>query len=375
VSDLARAIDNPPAPVMPGASISRWLRRPVPAAFVVSRAVALAALLIGGSADQGRLSTIGLTSWDGQWYLNIVRSGYGPPPVARAWTRWPFFPLLPGIVRAFELTGVPPRWGLVGVANGAFAIALAGVWRLAGQRCSRRVAVIAVWTVAAAPFASVLSMGYPSSLFLAASTWAFVLLNERRYLAAGATAAVATMARPNGVVVLIGLAVALTWRAAHATDRRTRRRTAQLVALVCGPGLVALAAWCLELWRWTGSPLVFWSAKQGWNELTMVGLTHSWPPDAIPHLVVAAVAIALILVASDRLEPAWVAFAAAYLLPSFGFGIVGLGRYSGECFPAALACGIALERVRPVVLRAVVGGSAVAMAVFAVAISTHALLP
>jgi hypothetical protein len=375
VSNLTRTVDSRLPPAVAATSMSGWLRRPVPAAFVVSRAVALAALLVGGSADQGRLSTIGLTSWDGQWYLNIVRSGYGPPPVARAWTRWPFFPLLPGIVRAFELAGIPPRWGLVGVANGAFAIALAGVWRLARQCCSRRVATIAVWTVALAPFASVLSMGYPSSLFLAASTWAFAFLNERRYVAAGATAAVATMARPNGVVILVGLAVAVAWSARHATDRQARPSTSRLIATVCGPGLVALGVWCLELWSWAGSPFVFWSAKRGWNEVTIVGFIHSWAPDAIPHLVVGTVAIAMIMIARHRLEPAWVAFAVSYLLPSFGLGIVGLGRYSGECFPAAIACGIALERVPPVVLRGLVAGAAVAMACFAVAISTHALLP
>src|SRR5438067_10238469 len=61
----------------------RWPVGPVAAAFVVSRVVAVAGLLIGGSVDEGRLSTAGLTSWDGQWYLMIARRGYGLPPVAR----------------------------------------------------------------------------------------------------------------------------------------------------------------------------------------------------------------------------------------------------------------------------------------------------
>ena len=48
---------------------------------------------------------------------------------------------------------------------------------------------------------------------MAASTWAFVFVHERRYLAAGAAGVIATLARPNGVVVLVGLAVAVCWGA------------------------------------------------------------------------------------------------------------------------------------------------------------------
>ena len=47
---------------------TRWLMHPVAAAFAVSRMVAVAALLAGGSSTQGRPSTGGLTAWDGQWY-------------------------------------------------------------------------------------------------------------------------------------------------------------------------------------------------------------------------------------------------------------------------------------------------------------------
>jgi Dolichyl-phosphate-mannose-protein mannosyltransferase len=178
-------------------TLVHWPTAPVVAAFLASRVVAVAALVIGGSVDEGRLSTAGLTSWDGQWYLMIARHGYGRPPVAQPGTRWPFFPLLPATARAVGLVGASPQWGLIVVANVAFLLALAGVWRLACGFFSRRVAVIAVWAAAVAPFGSVFSMGYPSSLFLAASTWAFVFVHERRYLAAGATGVVATLVRPQ----------------------------------------------------------------------------------------------------------------------------------------------------------------------------------
>jgi hypothetical protein len=361
----------------PAAPVSvRWPVGPVAAAFVVSRVVAVAGLLIGGSVDEGRLSTAGLTSWDGQWYLMIARRGYGLPPVARPGTRWPFFPLLPATARAIGLLGVSPRWGLTVVANAAFVIALAGVWRLAGAFFSRRVAVIALWGAAIAPFSSVFSMGYPSSLFLAASTWAFVFVHDRRYLAAGTAGVLATLARPNGVVVLVGLAAAVCWSArTTVADGDARRPLTRVLRIVCGPGLFALGVWCVELWRWSGDPFAFWSAKRAWNELTIVQFVQTWPRDALPHIVVAALAIALIVVAARRLQPAWVLFAACYLLPSLGLGLVGLGRYSGECFPVLVACGIALERAPRTITAILLATSATAMALVAIAVSTYGLIP
>jgi hypothetical protein len=203
-----------------------------------------------------------------------------------------------------------------------------------------------------------------------------VFVHERRYLAAGAAGAVATLARPNGVVVLIGLAVAVCWAArTPVTAGEARPLTPRVLGRVTGPGLVALGLWCIELRRWTGDPLAFWSAKRAWNELTIVGFVQSWGPDALPHVGVALLAIALVLVAARRLPPAWIVFTGCYLLPSLGFGLIGLGRYSGECFPVLIACGIALERVPRAIAAIPVAASAAAMAVVAVVMTTHRLIP
>ncbi|HKA04102.1 MAG TPA: hypothetical protein VKD67_07220, partial [Acidimicrobiales bacterium] len=139
---------------------SRWLVHTVTEAFVTSRLVAIGALLVGGTAHAGQASTGGLTAWDGHWYLLIVRSGYGLPPSAHRWSRWPFFPLLPGTAHVLGLVGFPTRLALITVANAVFLVALAGVWRVASAGRSRQVAVIAVWLAAVAPFASVFSMAY-----------------------------------------------------------------------------------------------------------------------------------------------------------------------------------------------------------------------
>jgi hypothetical protein len=353
----------------------RWLAHPVTEAFLTSRLVALGALLVGGTLHEGRASTAGLTAWDGHWYLLIVRSGYGSPPAAHQWSRWPFFPLLPASARLLGIVGVPPRWALITVANATFIVALAGVWRLATAGWNRRVAIMAVWLAAVAPFASVFSMAYPSSLLLAGSAWAFVFLRENRYLAAGVAAVVATLARPNGVALIVALGVAVWCQARSSPVDGERRPTARRLVTVCGPGVAALALWCIELWRRTGDPVVFWTAKRAWFEVTLLGLIQSWPGDAVTHLSVGLIGLALVVLAWRQLPTAWVVFAVLYLVPSFGFGLVGLGRYTGECFPVLLAAALFLGRAPRLVPRAVLAASAVAMASLAVVITTEGIIP
>jgi NADH:ubiquinone oxidoreductase subunit F (NADH-binding) len=64
-----------------------------------------------------------------------------------------------------------------------------------------------------------------------------------------------------------------------------------------------------------------------------------------------------------------------YLLPSLGLGIVGLGRYSGECFPVAIACGVALEAAPRILLKGVLIASMAVMATVAFVITAQGLVP
>ncbi|HKA03312.1 MAG TPA: hypothetical protein VKD67_03255, partial [Acidimicrobiales bacterium] len=266
-------------------------------------------------------------------------------------------------------------WALITVANVTFLVALAGVWRLGATFWNRRVAGIAVWMAALAPFASVFSMAYPSSLLLAGSAWAFVFLQERRYLAAGVAAVVATLARPNGIALVVALAVGVWCQARSTPVPGERRSTVRALLTVCGPAAAALALWCIQLWRRTGDPLVFWTAKRAWFEVTLLGLIHSWPGDAVTHLTVGLIGLALVALAWRRLPTPWVVFAALYLLPSFGFGLVGLGRYTGECFPVLMAAALFLTRAPRLIPRAVLAASAVVMAGLAVVITTEGIIP
>jgi hypothetical protein len=111
------------------------------AAWLVSRALSVGTLLVAvhDPARGSRFDQLAV-KWDGAFYLEIARSGYGP--VDLPFPRWPFFPGLPGLIRALGELG-DDRALIFLVNQVAFLVALLGLYRLAtrhgglGSRCSR----------------------------------------------------------------------------------------------------------------------------------------------------------------------------------------------------------------------------------------------
>jgi hypothetical protein len=300
------------------------------------------------------------TRWDGAFYLDIARNGYGPVNVP--FPKWPFFPLLPGLIRA--LSEVADDKAAIFLVNQVlFLVALAGVYRLATRHGGPTVARLGVWALALFPASFVFSMTYPSAIFLAASVWAFVLVEDRHELLAGLVALGAALVRPNGVVLVVALVVAV-WP--------SLRR----VALVAVPGVAAVAAWCIYCWDRTGDPLVFLTTKSRWQEITFVGLFEGhvkW--SVLPHVVLALGAIGVLIVQRKRLPLPWLVFGVLYLIPSFQLGMVGVGRYANECFPPFIGIGQLLERWSNRVRALYFVASVVGLVLFAVVSARYDLVP
>jgi hypothetical protein len=300
------------------------------------------------------------TRWDGAFYLDIARNGYGPVDVP--FPKWPFFPLLPGLIRA--LSEVADDKTAIFVVNQLlFLVALAGVHRLASRRGGASVATLAVWSLALFPASFVFSMTYPSAIFLAASVWAFVLVEDHHDLAAGLVAVGAALVRPNGLVVAVALVIAVWWSWRRAV-------------MVAGPSLVAVVAWCAVCADRTGDPFVFLTTKSRWQEVTFVGLFQGhvkW--SVLPHVVLALGALVVLFVQRRRLPLSWLAFGVLYLVPSFQLGMVGVGRYANECFPPFVAAGQLLERWSVRARALVLGVSTVGLVLFAFVAARYELVP
>src|SRR5439155_4748851 len=220
----------------------------------------------------------------------------------------------------------------------------------------------------------VFSTPYPSSMFLAASTWAFVMVDDGRDVAAAALAMAVALVRPNGVVVAISLVVAVV-----VAERRTRtwRRAARRAALIAVPPLLAVIAWMAILRRWTGDALVFLHAKRAWEEITVLDLLsgRKVKPSAVVHLALALTAIAALVIAARRLPFSWHVFTGLYLVPAFVLGVVGMGRYTNECFPLFVAAGVVAADIPSRLRTAGLGLSAAVLAVFGGTVAAGRVVP
>lgn len=311
-----------------------------------------ALLLLAASAarQRGKTFLAGYAVWDGGWYTRIARDGYAFV-TDRGETPYPFFPLFPGVLHAGERLGAPAAaTGLV-VNHLVLLLALTGVWAIAAAHGSRREAALAAWSLALYPGSASLALLYPCAILLACSVWAFLALERDRDALAALLAAVAALARPNGLVLAASLAA--TVLLAGGAWRRALRLALPAVAVV--------AAWVAWLWVRTGDALVFLHAKAAWHEVSLASLLEG--KDRLPKidLAPAGVALVVLLLAGRRLPLGWLVLVALALLPSLGLGILGMPRYVAACFPVFVACGIVLARLPLAVRVAVLASSALGL--------------
>lgn len=317
--------------------------RSVVVAFCASRLLILLIALVVGMTRSGESWFSPLLHWDYVWYSEVSAHGFG---VVRdqGQTGWPFFPLLPALLWLGRGLGLPA--GLVGivVVDLAFFGALWAIHVLTRRHYSARSADLATWGLALFPSSVAFTMVYADALALAATAWAFVAAERRHDERAGLLGAVATLARPNGLVGAVALAGSV------GGPSRGRR-----VVRILVPSLGVFTAWLAVQWVATGDPLRFLHAKLAWDEVNVVEAVADvrahvqWP-----ELVLVTIGAAIIMWCWRHrgLPRGWLVLYVLSLLPSMVTGMTGLARYSAACFVPAVCCGVALERM-PKVARAV----------------------
>ncbi|MER3396480.1 MAG: hypothetical protein C4319_06820 [Acidimicrobiia bacterium] len=291
-----------------------------------------------------------LTEWDGDWYVTAAEKGYGQEGInpQTGESTQPFFPLLPALIKAGSLVGLNPRVAGLTAVNFAFIVGLFFCHRLFALKAGVRQATAACWITGAGPFSVVFSMIYPESLMLAATAAAFYFFEKRRPFAVALCAAIASLARPNGAVtaaVLSGCAIAVT-----VSSARPAREILRWTPVAVFPAAV-LGSWMFLLWRWTGDPFAFVSAKRAWAEVTVEsiiveGQSAKVSLGTLSHVALAIAAFVLIAYAWRNLPLSWKALWFAYVIPALFFGLAGTGRYSWSIFPVFAAAGWASLRRR-----------------------------
>ena len=240
-----------------------------------------------------------LTSWDGKWYLELIRRGY-PRSIPADITyeqleaRAAFFPVYPTTVRVvdFVLPGGDTFAALlVNFVLGAIAVVLVGL--LARHLYSPAVAARAMTLFAVFPGSFVLSFAYSEAILIVLAAACLLFLLEERWVLAGVFAAVATGARPNGIAIVGACAVA-----SYLAIRRSRDWSSLIAPVLAPIGFVAFQ-WYVDH---TAGERGAWFRvqREAWSEGTSFGataVTNTWdfisnplgsPTDALTAVSVVA---------------------------------------------------------------------------------------
>lgn len=144
----------------------------------------------------------GLIRWDSRFFLQIITTGYSPADNSSNAAFFPFYPLM--VSALYKLFGHPSIafYGLL-VSNLLLLVALAYLYALTRQEYDDATAGRAVFYLAAAPAAFVLSAFYSDSALIAFSIACFYYAHNRRWGLAALMGAAASASQISGFLVAV----------------------------------------------------------------------------------------------------------------------------------------------------------------------------
>ena len=317
-------------------------------AWIVSRVIGCLGLVVAPTAEGKWFNSFGLTFMDGGWYRIIMTIGYPNGPMPEFSTAWPFSPLYPFVADLLTRVGAPVGPSLILVSWICALIALIGMYELVRHRENETVAQYAVWTLALLPGAVGQVLAYSDSMFVAALIWTLVVVDRiewrvvnnqntnRLWLMVGLLVLVVSASRPNGVLILPALLLAV-WFV---------QRSIKNALIVVTPSLIFVVAWMIYCRNKTGDALAFLEAKNTWLETTILDfLSHPFERPAIFLHVTTFVIVAVVAAPSIQKIPRWWhAISFVLLVPSLLLGVEGMARYVSLTAPLMVMVAISLAK-------------------------------
>jgi hypothetical protein len=235
--------------------------------WIASRAIVLASLaaLHWIRAPRGYFTNhefgsiaVLLNTWDGRWYTQVASHGYLLVPGHQSDPA--FFPLYPVLLRLGHHVGLSYAAAGILISNAVLLGGLLVFYRLGREFLPERDAYRASVFAALAPMGFAFSMVYPESIVFTALALAGLAALRNRWLLCAFAAAVATLARPQGALILLPVAAA-AFRAWPKLEPRARGFAAGAVAAP----VAALLAFPLYLSDALGDAHAWSKAQQAWG--------------------------------------------------------------------------------------------------------------
>jgi Gpi18-like mannosyltransferase len=328
-----------------------------------------------------------LTTWDGLWYLAVVRDGYPrqiPPDVTYYLdeARAAFFPLYPLLTRVVDwaLPGGDTLAALsINLLLGACAVVLVGM--IARRLYGNEVAAFSMVLFAVFPGSFVMSFAYAETLMVVLAAATLLALVDERWLLAGIFAALTSATRPNGVAILAACAVAAALAIRH------RRDWSALWAVGLSP--IGFVGFQIFLSFHTGERLAWLRVQQeAWGE----GLSYGWtaivhmysaaryplssPTHVVTTITVLAMIAALLALRIKRLPAPMVAYVAVILaLMLLPETVTARPRFLFSAFPLAIPVAAWLPRRSPMLWQMLMVGCGVGLVGLTVLYVVHGAIP
>jgi hypothetical protein len=299
---------------------------------------AVTATILAGHPPESLRTLVG--QWDASHYLTLASEGYGSATAAPELIVHP--PLFPLLVAALAIvTRDVALSGLVVTAIGAIACVLL-LDRLA-RRDLGPAGAAAPWVLLTFPTAYALHLPLSDGVFLALALGAFLSAQDGRWAPAGAFAALATLTRVTGALLLPALAVEALLDA-----RRTGRVRLAWAWLALIPA--AYAAYLGMNWLVTGDPFAFvtayrvaWGKQLDWPWIGIAQLFRlaTDPANGGPlwwgEIVFVFGGLAAVLATALRLPPSYAVWVGgSWLLSTSTTVIASTPRYTLAMFPLFL---------------------------------------
>lgn len=331
--------------------------------------------------------------WDAGWYSDIAAIGYRwnyDPGVGQNVVFFPAFPMTARVVS--RVLHMSPLYACWLVALAAFAWAMPLFVRLARVSLDEKTALASAWLLATYPFAVYFSAPYSESLFLLATTGAFLAAHEKRFIHAAAWGLLAGLTRPNGWLLALPLLLLTVptyngnpwkWLAALRIDMRCDRRAwlRRLLMIVAPVVGVLLYTWYLHLqfgdgFAWLRGQAAWGRSYRGLEVLILdrvryvldyglVWYVLDLPFDAMNFGAI-LFALALVVPIARRLGLAYGVLVAIIVLPPVLVGgTMSIGRMTSVLFPLFMwLAAVLTPEQRTAVIAAFAAGQGLAATLF-----------
>lgn len=197
---------------------------------------------------------------DSVWYSAIAQTGYIPQDT-------PFYPLYPALVRVLHMVfGLPIVTAGIVLASGLMVLDIALALSLYRSVLGGSTGWLAGLLWIAFPMSVFLPSMYTESLFMFGMFGALLFVRQKRFWLASLFAAVATLTRNTGVLLLIPFAWAL-WE-----DWRDSRRISWRIVFAASSIPGSIVAYFAYLWIRFGNPLIWDTMEALWGRHPMFPL-------------------------------------------------------------------------------------------------------